>query len=259
MGLMHQIKVAQAAASSILQGGRGISGNPYVKQPEQPIEIYEYEGSPFSRRVREVLTELNLDAVIYPCPRGGKRFRPQVKPMAGKTQFPFMVDPNTGVKMLESQDIINYLFAHYSSTGKTPKRWQNLPKVPVQSTLVSLASGLRGIKSRQRKPLPADFQKLELWSFDGSPYSRLVREALCELEVPYILHNVAKERWQDMGPAVLRLKPGKYVPLANGKREKMLPLMQGKMQVPYLVDANTGRKLFESDDIVAYLNQTYGK
>jgi glutathione S-transferase len=29
------------------------------------------------------------------------------------------------------------------------------------------------------------------------------------------------------------------------------------MQVPYLVDPNTGRAMFESADIVAYLERTY--
>ncbi len=74
----------------------------------------------------------------------------------------------------------------------------------------------------------------------------------------YILHSVAKERWQDMGPAILRLKPGKYEPLKEGKREKLLPVMQGKMQVPYLVDPNTGVKMFESAEIVKYLKKQYG-
>ncbi|MEX7494189.1 glutathione S-transferase N-terminal domain-containing protein, partial [Acinetobacter baumannii] len=81
---------------------------------------------------------------------------------------------------------------------------------------------------------------------------------LSELELPYILHSVAKERWQDMGPAILRLKPGKYEPLKEGKREKLLPVMQGKMQVPYLEDPNTGVKMFESAEIVKYLKKQYG-
>jgi glutathione S-transferase len=32
----------------------------------------------------------------------------------------------------------------------------------------------------------------------------------------------------------------------------------GKVQVPFLVDPNTGRELYESDDIVAYLEKEYG-
>jgi glutathione S-transferase len=31
----------------------------------------------------------------------------------------------------------------------------------------------------------------------------------------------------------------------------------GKMMVPYLVDPNTGTEMFESADIVAYLDATY--
>ena len=114
--------------------------------------------------------------------------------------------------------------------------------------MVLVGSGLIKIVNRA-----APEHKLELWSFEASPYSRVVRSVLSELELPYILHSVAKERWQDMGPAILRLKPGKYEPLKEGKREKLLPVMQGKMQVPYLVDPNTGVKMFESAEIVKYL------
>ena len=32
----------------------------------------------------------------------------------------------------------------------------------------------------------------------------------------------------------------------------------GKMQVPYLVDPNAGTEMFESADILAYLEETYG-
>lgn len=76
-------------------------------------------------------------------------------------------------------------------------------------------------------------------------HTRVVRAMLTELELPYIYHNVAKERWQDMGPAILRLKPGKYQPLAGGKREKTVEIMGQDIQVPYLIDPNTGVKMFE--------------
>jgi glutathione S-transferase len=32
----------------------------------------------------------------------------------------------------------------------------------------------------------------------------------------------------------------------------------GKMMVPYLVDPNSGKEMFESADIVRYLESTYG-
>ena len=79
-------------------------------------------------------------------------------------------------------------------------------------------------------------RSLELWSFEASPFCRIAREKLCELELPYRLHNVAKG------------SPG---------REAFVRL-SGKMMVPFLVDPNTGKAMFESADIVAYLDATYG-
>ncbi|WP_410211460.1 glutathione S-transferase N-terminal domain-containing protein [Aquirhabdus sp.] len=260
--IVHQIKVLQSVVSTLLEGGRGVSGTANPKQPALTIQLYDMEGCPFCRRVREVLTMLNLDFEVYPCPKNGTRFRPIaeqiIQGIGGSVQFPLLVDENTGVKLQESQAIIDYLFQTYGKTGKTPAKWRNLSKQPVIGTLVSGARLMRGLKAaptNATKALPA--QLLQLWSFEASPYTRLVRERLCELELPYELHNVAKERWQDMGPAVLRLKPGPYVPLAGGKREREIVNMQGRLQVPYLIDPNMGVHLFESKDIIDYLNHTY--
>ena len=255
----HQLKVVQALASALTAGGRGVSGTAFPKQPEKSLKLYEFEGSPFCRRVREVITMLNLDVEIYPCPKGGQKYRQIVKEKGGKKQFPFLIDENTGDQLYESQEIIHHLFKHYGKTGKTPKKFSHYPKLPYVSALASLANAARGVwinKKIVNRASPE--QLLELWSFEGSPYTRLVREVLTELEIPYILHNVAKERWQDIGPAILRLKPGQYIPLPNGKREKVVEVMGRDIQVPYLVDPNTGVKMFESAKIVEYLKKQYG-
>lgn len=260
---MHHIKVLQSVVSTLLEGGRGVMGTATPLQPEKAIQLYDMEGCPFCRRVREVLTMLNLDFEVYPCPKNGTRFRPVaekiIKSIGGSVSFPLMVDQNTGVKLQESQAIIDYLFKHYGKTGQTPTKWKSLSKQPIAGMLVSgarLMHGLNADATNINKSVPE--QLIQLWSFEGSPYTRLVRERLCELELPYVLHNVAKERWQDMGPAILRAKPGPYVPLAGGKREKELSNMQGRLQVPFLVDHNTGVQMFESKDIIEYLNRTYG-
>jgi hypothetical protein len=52
-------------------------------------------------QVREALTLLDLDVLIYPCPKGGPTYRPQATEMSGKAQFPFLVDPNTGSSPLD--------------------------------------------------------------------------------------------------------------------------------------------------------------
>lgn len=256
--VMHQIKVLQALASSITEGGRGVSGTAFPKQPEKALQLYEFEGSPFCRRVREVMSLLNLDYEVYPCPKGGQKYRKVVQEKGGEKQFPFFIDKNTGIEMYESQDIIHYLFKHYGRTGKTPTKFSTYPKIPVVAFVGTLINGARGVwineKSIQRE---APAQLLELWGFEASPFTRVVRGVLTELELPFIFHNVPKERWQDMGPAVLRLKPGKYEPLKGGKREKVIEIMGRDIQVPYLVDPNTGVKMFESEKIVKYLKQQY--
>lgn len=255
----HQIKVIQALASSLLEGGRGMQGTAFPQQPEKPLQLYEFEGSPFCRRVREVLTLLNLDYEVYPCPKGGQKYRKIVQEKGGKQQFPFLVDENSGVALYESQDIIHYLFQHYGKSGKTPQKFAHYPQLPVVALAGTLVNGARGIWINKKiidRAAPAEL--LELWGFEASPFTRVVRATLAELELPFNYHNVAKERWQDMGPAVLRFKPGKYQALAGGKREKVMNVMGRDIQVPYLVDPNTGVKMFESAAIVKYLNKHYG-
>lgn len=255
----HQIKVIQALLSGLAQGGRGVTGTPYPKQPEKALKLYEFEGSPHCRRVREVLTLLNLDYEVYPCPKGGTKYRPLVQQLGGKTQFPFLVDENTTIQLYESEEIIHYLFKQYGRTGQTPKKYTHYPKLPYVAGIGTLLNGARGIWLDQNiKNRAAPEQLLQLWGFEASPYTRIVRSVLTELELPFQFHNVAKERWQDQGPAILRLKPGKYEPLAGGKREQVMRLMGRDIQVPYLIDPNTGVSLFESEDIVAYLENTYG-
>lgn len=258
----HQIKVLQAVLSGVTEGGRGVSGTAFPKQPEKALKLYEFEGSPFCRRVREVMTTLNLDYEVYPCPKGGTKYRPEVKALGGKLQFPFLVDENTGEQLYESQDIIHYLFKHYGKSGSTPPKYSHYPKLPAVALLGTVVNGIRGVyvnKEINNRPVPE--QLLELWGFEASPYTRIIRGVLTELEIPFKFHNVAKERWQDQGPALLRLKPGKYVPLAGGKREQVVKIMnrpKKDIQVPYLVDPNQNVKMFESAKIVEYLQAQYG-
>ncbi|MGH8028383.1 MAG: glutathione S-transferase N-terminal domain-containing protein, partial [Arenimonas sp.] len=175
MGLRHTLAVSSSVLASQLRGWRGTNAfRPAARQPEKLLELYEYEDCPYCRLVREALTELDLDAQIYPCPKGGKRFRPRVKEMGGKFQFPFLVDPNTGQQMYESADIVAYLRKTYADYAPTPGFLDRRIKVAT-STLATIVRGPHGLRSR---PSKAPAQPLELFSFEGSPYSRLVREAL---------------------------------------------------------------------------------
>ena len=63
------------------------------------------------------------------------------------------------------------------------------------------------------------------------------REVLCTLELPYRLHNVAR----------------------GSRSREAFAQRSGRMRVPYLIDPNTGSEMFESADIVRYLEQTYAE
>lgn len=254
MGLARSLAVSSSLLASQLRGWRGTAAfHPATRQPEQLLELYEYEGCPYCRLVREALTELDLDARIYPCPKGGSRYRGKVRELGGKLQFPFLVDPNTGRRMYESADIIDYLRETYSDRRTSRGALDRALKV-ASSSLASATRPGRGLRAR---PSKAPAQALELYSFESSPYSRLVREALSELELPYTLRNTGKGAWTDMGPASFRDKLFKG-PKDTGRNRKALAERTGQVQVPYLVDPNTGTAMFESADILRYLEKTYG-
>jgi glutathione S-transferase len=226
------LDIATSLAATLARLGGGLRVETLGRRPEKPLELYEFEGCPYCRKVREVFTALDLEALVYPCPKGGSRFREIVRERGGKAQFPYLVDPNTGQAMYESGDIVRYLFNEYG-TGRVPLLYSIGPLFDATSALASAWRLGAGARVEPSKP-PA--MPLELWSFEASPFCRIVRETLCTLEIPYHLRNV-----------------GKNSPSRDAFVER-----SGKMQVPFLADPNTQVELFESADIVRYLRATYG-
>jgi glutathione S-transferase len=219
--------------ATVARFATGMNVGPLGPRPEQPLELYEFEACPFCRKVREALSILDLNAMIYPCPKKGPRFREEVKRRGGKYLFPYLVDPNTGEAMYESDDIVAYLFREYGA-GEIP-----LLLTPGLLTMATagLASAFRPGFGARYRPARAPEKPLELYSFEASPFCRLARECLASLEIPYLLHNVAK---------------------GSPQRDAFVQ-RSGKMMVPHLVDPNAGVEMFESADIVRYLEKTYAK
>ncbi|XP_008219087.1 PREDICTED: uncharacterized protein LOC103319337 [Prunus mume] len=200
--------------------------------PPMHLQLFEFEACPFCRRVREALTELDLSAEVYPCPKGSVRHREMVKRFGGKEQFPFLIDPNTGISMYESGEIVKYLFEQY---GKGRKPTVGLLESTLftgwMPTIFRAGRGMTLWEKAKRDPPP---KKLELYSYENNPYARIVREALCELELPYILQNVGE----------------------GSLRSKSLDA-SGSKEVPYLIDPNTGTQVGDYKKILSYLFQTY--
>jgi glutathione S-transferase len=246
------INALKALPPSVVRLARGSVVKAGGKKPKKLLELYEAEYCPFCRYVREALTELDLDALIHPVPKKGQRFRSRVEKLGGKGTVPFLRDPNTGTQMYDSEAIVNYLYAQYDPDGATaPSR--------VLRTSV-MATALRGTQGMFVKPSTAPAKRLELYSFESSPYCRMVRETLCELEIPYVLRSVGKSSaipvaW--LTPAARNfLNLNDTTPLTQN-RQKLLR-RAGRVQVPYLIDPNTNTAMFESADIQRYLRETYG-
>lgn len=244
--------VTSSVIASTLMGWRGSMGSRSVQQPEKLPELYDREGCPKCRLVREACTELNLDVRIIPTPQGGTRFLQQLKDVSGSDEVPYLVDSNTNTRLGGVDLIVEYLFRHYA--GKSAPR--KLHATSLTLVRSKLATAIRQNQGLRALPSLAAPQDLTLYSFESSPYSRIVREKLSELELPYTLVNIGKQQRADVGPSNFRLHLGPYKPLPNTKRSEFFA-KHGNVQVPYLIDPNTGVDMFESADISAYLNKTY--
>lgn len=245
--------VATSLISTLLRAGNGIQSTPAAIKPKQTLQLYDIENCPYCRLVREALTELDLDAEIYPCPKAGRRFRPELEERGGKAQFPYLVDPNTGVEMYESLDIVDYLFATYGQR-KLPRKWRAGKLQTLGSMLASAPRLSRGMQARPGK-MPEYL--LELYSFESSPYARPVRELLCEMEIPYILRNCGRTKLEEWILPSLR-EALKIDPHSEQENRRLLQDSEGRASIPYLYDPNTGEGLFESTAILAYLRNAYG-
>lgn len=225
---------AHSWLTSAIRLGRGlVARETPARTPERPLELYEFESCPFCRKVREAFSELDLGYVARPSARGSNN-RGRVEALGGQQMFPFLFDPNTGRGLNESEDIIDYIRATYDR----PRGATRL-LAPLNTVGSAVASAFRPIGGAVRDGLGEREQPAELlvlYNFEASPYCRKVRERLCVLNLDYEVRNVAK----------------------RSLHRPLLVARGGRMQVPYLVDPNTETALYESDDIVRYLETTYG-
>lgn len=204
------------------------------------LRLYEFEGCPFCRRVREVVSYLDLSLTVYPCARGS-RHRATVEAAAAslgvtRPTYPYLEDDAAGVRLFESADIVAHLLECYGGGAALPPPSDYfLPSTFLTGWVPAAMRFGRGgaVEGRACSDAPAEL--LQLYSYDGNQFCRLVREALTELDLPYTLLSVAK---------------------GSPRREELVALA-GRSTAPYLVDPNTDVAMFESADIVEYLFRTY--
>jgi glutathione S-transferase len=222
---------ASAIAAAAIRAGSGARVTFAGPRPTDLLVLYERENCPYSRLVRETLSELDLDVLVKPCPAGEGPHNRELLDASGKSEVPFLIDRSQRVSLGGSENIVRYLTANYG-THNAPARL----RAGTLSLLSSrLASSLRGGDLRYGKPKRRPEQPLELWSYEASPYCRIVRERLDQLGIAYQCHNLAR----------------------NSTKRSSFKQRFGRLQFPYLFDPNTNVGMFESSSITRYLNQTY--
>lgn len=188
-------------------GRRHVAETSPVAPPSPPkLTLYDFESSPWCRRVRETIAELDLEVSVRPCPRltvrvegaasDATRFRMEAANRFGKErlQFPLLVDetkPGNPMVLNESSDIVAHLWTRYGEGGKKGKLeafYEKLPKLMIFPSLVA-PSLLRLFPSAGIMLTPSDDsavkQPLSLYGAEGCAETKLIREALCTLQIPY--------------------------------------------------------------------------
>jgi len=222
---------ASALAAAAVRAGSGARVTFAGPRPTDQLVLYERESCPYSRLVREVLSELDLDVLVKPCPRGEGPNNRELLDASGKSEVPFLVDRSKRVSLGGSENIVRYLTANYGAHA-APAR---LRVGPVTLFSSRLASSLRGGDIRYGQPKQKPEDPLELWNYEASPYCRMVRERLGQLGIPYVSHNMAR-----------------HSPKRIAFKQRF-----GREQFPYLFDPNTGVGMFESRAILRYVKETY--
>lgn len=223
-----------------------------TERPQQLLHLYDMEGCPHCRLVREALTELDLDAVIYPCPKGGDRFRNRAVELSGDERFPLLVDPEQGEVVQESTRIVGYLWRKYGN-DQPPGLTSRKPIAKARSMMASVTRIGGGVYA---KPARRPDRLLELYSFESSPFARGVRERLCELQLPYVVRNCGKSSVADYLPPSVREAAGMNYQPKSANRRALLE-RTGRVAIPYLVDPNQDTGLYESDRILEHLRHYY--
>ncbi|WP_256558653.1 glutathione S-transferase N-terminal domain-containing protein [Natronomonas marina] len=84
------------------------------------LVLYQSEGCPYCKKVRETMSDLGLSFVAHnprlPGDEGGdvtNEVTHAELTAGGDDQIPYLVDTDRGVTMYESDDIVDYLETHY--------------------------------------------------------------------------------------------------------------------------------------------------
>lgn len=221
--LLFPVDWSLSLIASTLRLGAGGAGSS-ASAPASPLILYEFESCPFCRIAREQVSASGVTVNVKPCPKGGKRFRPEAEKKGGKAQFPYLVDPNnpaedSAVDMYESADIARYLRQRYGNASRPLIHWAG----PINQILSQFAALARYMSGTIARPAAQPDKPLFLYTSERSAGGRLVKEMLCCKELEYF--------WSPQAP--------------DGQSS------------PRLRDPNSDQTVIGSFAILKYLRETY--
>jgi hypothetical protein len=202
------LDVATSFGASVARFGSGMRWRRSAGR--QRLLLYEFKPAALPQGGEGAVT-LDLDATIYPCPKKGPRFRPEVVRRGGKALFPFLVDPNTGRELYESDDIVTYLFDQYGD-GHVPLALRLGPLTDVSSML---ASAWRPTSGARYEPAKHPAKPLTLYGFEGPPSAGSCASACA----PFRSVRAAQRRQRQRPPRGLRQAVGQDDGAVSGRSE----------------------------------------
>jgi hypothetical protein len=163
-------------------------------RPRGRLILYEFDSSPFCRKVRDACTHLDLVVEMRPCPGAGiappNFFGNEHLALHGRRTVPFLLDEGAGVGLYESEEIVTHLYERY---GPVPAR---RPPFTLRGTFALISCGMAAIV----RGMPADklqvdarpdnhlMRPLTLYGHEGSPFVHPVRvNRCCESLCPSVL------------------------------------------------------------------------
>jgi glutathione S-transferase len=211
--------------------------------PKLPLVLYEYDASPFCKRVRETINLLDLTVEYRPCPGARQgQFSKQLETETGRRTVPYLFDPNTNTGLFESGDQIEYLLQNYGPPEDTYDRKALWPitfepySIYTSTQAAILLDMPGGRRQPNARPDNESMQPLELWGYEASPFVRPVRQKLGSLCLPHIMVSCSR---------------------GSANRDRLVQRTGRQFQVPFLVDPNTGVEMFEGPEICKYLEAVY--
>jgi glutaredoxin len=212
--------------------------------------LYDVESNNACRLVRERITELDLCVEQVVPSAKNSRISSTDRTTEEIPRLVVVEQDDSNERVLTgAPEIVSYLNSAFS----TEKSGDTNEDPDIQKQIIDTLSTIGGYVAlllrlgrgsavasaaldNPNQKVPRPKQPLVLYSYEGNQFCRLVREVLCELDLPYELRSAGKQ---------------------SPRRAELAEITGGSSQCPFLIDPNRNVQMAESADIIKYLYANY--